>query len=245
MNGGVPNSTSCCVVGAVQALWRYPIKSMLGESCDALALDARGVVGDRCYAILDANGKLGSGKNTRRFRHIEGLFRFRAAYRGDVAEIRFPDGWVMSVEDPDVHDAMSSWLGQPVTVAREAATSYFDQKPIHILTTAALAWLRAALPDSKIDERRFRPNLLLQVPGVTQRERTWPGRTLGIGAEVRLRVTGSTERCGMISFAQSDLPHDPSILQYVSEAGDLQFGVYAEVVTPGCVKVADPVILLD
>lgn len=208
-------------------------------------LDARGVVGDRRYAIRDVNGKFGSGKNTRRFRHIEGLFRFGAAYRHDVAEIRFPDDWVMSVEDAGVHDAMSSWLGQPVSVAREAAISYFDEEPIHILTTAALAWLQNALPESKIDARRFRPNLFLRAPGATEVERAWIGRTIAVGAEVRLRIVRSAERCGMVSFAQSDLPRDPAILKRLTDGADLHFGVYAQVVTPGRVSVTDAVLLAD
>ena len=55
-------------------LWRYPVKSMLGESRDSLELNSRGVAGDRLHAVRDSEGKLGSGKDTRRFRHIEGLF---------------------------------------------------------------------------------------------------------------------------------------------------------------------------
>ena len=64
----------------VAALWRYPVKSMLGERCQSLALTARGVEGDRLYAIRDADGKFGSGKSTRRFRRIDGLFAFHAVY---------------------------------------------------------------------------------------------------------------------------------------------------------------------
>ncbi len=81
-------------IGSVATLWRYPVKSMLGEPREYLDIDTRGVVGDRRYAIRNAEGKLGSGKSTRRFRRIDGLLRFRAAYNGDAAEITFPDSWV-------------------------------------------------------------------------------------------------------------------------------------------------------
>ena len=63
-------------MGRVRSLWRYPVKSFLGERCDILELETRGVVGDRRWAIRDAQGRFGSGKDTRRFRRIDGLFEF-------------------------------------------------------------------------------------------------------------------------------------------------------------------------
>ena len=95
--------------GHVVALWRYPVKSMLGEQCDAVEIDNRGVVGDRVFAVRDPEGKLGSGKNTRRFRSIDGLFGFRARGEGDV-EIAFPDGRRMKAGDPAIHEALSAAL---------------------------------------------------------------------------------------------------------------------------------------
>ncbi|WP_203779916.1 MOSC N-terminal beta barrel domain-containing protein, partial [Actinoplanes philippinensis] len=59
---------------------RYPVKSLLGEVVEVAAVDARGLVGDRLWAIRDADGKFGSGKNTRRFRRMPGLFDLRAYF---------------------------------------------------------------------------------------------------------------------------------------------------------------------
>jgi uncharacterized protein len=59
------------ILGSIERLWRYPVKSMLGEQCDTLAINHRGVEGDRLFAIQNLQGKFGSGKNTRRFRHKE------------------------------------------------------------------------------------------------------------------------------------------------------------------------------
>jgi uncharacterized protein YcbX len=53
---------------------RYPIKSLLGEQPPAAEVDQRGLTGDRLWAVRDTEGKLGSGKNTRRFRRMPGLF---------------------------------------------------------------------------------------------------------------------------------------------------------------------------
>lgn len=230
-------------VGIVRTLWRYPVKSMLGERCEQLALDARGVIGDRLYAVRDRDGKFGSGKSTRRFRRIGGLFGFTAMYDGDVPVIAFPDGGRMRGDDARVHAALSAALGQPVTLAREADVSHMDAGPVHLLTTASLAWLADRLPEVRIDERRFRPNILVGLAGAGLTEHHWLGRTLAIGG-ARLAVREPTERCAMVSFAQSDLPDDPAVLRVITQAADLDFGVYADVVVPGSVRVADEVALL-
>ena len=228
-------------VGRVTALWRYPVKSMLGERCPSLTLNARGVEGDRLYAVVDANGKLGSGKSTRRFARIDGLFRFRSVYDGDVPVIAFPDGRRLRGDDGSVHGALSAALGQPVTLAREAAISHMDAGPVHLLTTASLAWLRGLLPAAGLDERRFRPNVLIDVPGASPIEREWLGRTVAVGDEVRLAVRDMTERCVMVSLAQSELPDDPAILRTLAQDAGLDFGVYADVVAPGRISVGDRV----
>ena len=229
--------------GRVVRLWRYPVKSMLGEDRADLEVDRRGAVGDRLFAVRDADGKFGSGKTTRRFRRMDGLFGFRAAYEHDVPRITFPDGRVISGDDSKIHVALSEALGQPVTLAREANTSHLDAGPLHLLTTASLRWLEALLPDASLDDRRFRPNLLIDLPGVGQVERHWLGKTLHVG-EVTLRVRDLTERCVMVNLPQADLPDDPRVLRSLSRDNDAHFGVYAEVTAPGTIK-RDDVVLLE
>jgi len=227
----------------VLTAWRYPVKSMLGERCEWLRLDARGVEGDRLYAVRDAGGKFGSGKSTRRFRRIDGLFGFSAAYDGTVPLITFPDGRRLRGDEDTIHDALSAALGQPVTLAREAAISHLDAGPVHLLTTASLAWLGGMLPEAQIDERRFRPNVLVGVPGAQPVEREWLGRTLAIG-DVRLAVREPAERCVMVNVAQSELPDDPAVLTTLAQAAGSDFGVYADVLVPGRISVGDEVAVL-
>src|SRR5438552_4059320 len=100
-------SLGVMTIGLVSKLWRYPVKSMLGEECHHVELDVRGLSGDRLFAIRDVNGKFGSGKNTRRFRDIDGLFAFHASYSADWPDITFPDGRRMRGDDPQIHDALS------------------------------------------------------------------------------------------------------------------------------------------
>ena len=226
-------------IGSIARLWRYPVKSVGGEQCERLELNARGVEGDRRYAVLNREGKLGSGKTTRRFRQIDGLLELRAAYQGDVPELTFGDGMRMLASDPQIHAALSNALKVPVTLAREQDVSHLDAGPVHLITTAALAWLRAALPDALIDERRFRPNLVIDAPGGTQVELDWIGRTLAIGHQVRLRVTDRTERCRMVTLQQQKLPYDTRVLGSIIRDADSGFGVYAEVVAPGTIARGD------
>ena len=232
-------------IGKVAELWRYPVKSMLGERCDMLSLDARGVKGDRRFAVKDAEGKFGSGKNTRRFRKIEGLFRFSASYQNGVPYIRFPAGEVVSGAAPKIHAALSRSLGESVVLAEEAEVSHLDAGPVHLVSSASLGWLQAALPGAHVDARRFRPNLVIELPGTTPVEQQWVGKRLRVGQEVELAVSAGTERCGMVTFAQGDLPDEPSVLRHIAKAAGVRFGVYAQVVVPGVVRQHDVVALID
>ena len=232
------------LLGNVKSLWRYPVKSMLGEQCDILAVNQRGVKGDRLFAIRDANGKFGSGKNTRRFRRIDSLLAFQSSYQHEIPIITFPDNRVMQGDEPTIHTALSETLGQPVTLAKEAAVSHLDDSPIHILTTASLAWLQKALPDSVIDEKRFRANVILELRGNTPVEHNWIGRRIQVGNEVTLEVTKLAERCVMTSSEQKDLPHDPKIFRHIVQQSETMLGVYANVVTGGVVKLSDDVNIL-
>jgi uncharacterized protein YcbX len=230
--------------GTVGALWRYPVKSLLGESCRKLQFDTRGAEGDRLYAVYDAKGKFGSGKTTRRFQKIDGLFEFRSYYRDDVLTVVFPDGTERAGLDSGTDAAMSEMLGQPVALTREANISHFDAGPVHIVTGAALAALRRALPGMQIDERRFRPNLLLDVAVSEPPEHGWVGRRLRIGDRVTLEIVEMTERCGMTTFAQAELRSEPRLLKHLSEAYGLCLGVYANVIQGGEVSLSDSVVML-
>jgi uncharacterized protein YcbX len=226
-------------LGAVVALWRYPVKSMQGEACPALALDPRGVVGDRRFAVRDAQGKLGSGKDTRRFRNIQGLAAFQASYRNEIAQIQFPSGEILAADDPRLDGALSGALGQPVQLAREAEIKHQDAGALHLVTLDALATLRGHTPEDLADPRRFRPNLVLSTLAEWPAP-AWLGKHLRIG-DVELKVTALTERCAMVGFAQPDLPSAPQLLRHLTQAHGGCFGVYADVIRPGVLRHGDPV----
>jgi uncharacterized protein len=222
----------------IEALFRYPVKSMLGESPAELTVDARGIAGDRWFAVLDPDGKLGSGKSSKRFRRMEGLLRCSARYDAGTVLIRVPDG--RELPAGSAADAVSEVVGRPVTLGTEAAVKHLDGPAVHLLSTAALRRLGDLLPDAAIEVERFRPNLLVDVPGATAVEDGWVGRELEIGG-VRLRVTERTPRCVMVTMDQRKLPEDRRVLRTLADTAGGAFGISAEVITPGTIRVGDPV----
>src|SRR5919204_3627446 len=111
--------TSC---GSVVSLWRYPVKSMMGEELNAAEVTRGGLLGDRAYALVDSSdGKVASAKNPRKW---PTLFDFRAALadvpRTDMAmppvHITLPDGTIVSGEQLDIHQILSTVLKRPVTL---------------------------------------------------------------------------------------------------------------------------------
>lgn len=225
--------------GKIARLWRYPVKSLLGESRAELSIDQRGVIGDRFYAISDRHGKFGSGKNTRRFRKIDGLFEFQSSYDDGVPLITFPDGRTIRGDDPNINIELSSVLGQPVKLVAEKKISHFDAASIHLITSASLEWLKFFLPNSIIDERRFRPNLLIDLQDRVPIEHSWIGKRLSIGREVELEVTQLTERCVMTGFKQQELAADAEIIKTIKKKSNLNFGVYARVIKTGIIQIGD------
>ena len=121
----------------------------------------------------------------------------------------------------------------------------FDCFPLMIMTTSALRSLRRALPDSAIDERRFRPSLVVDT-GATDGhpEFDWRGRRLRIG-EAELEIGAGCPRCVTITRAfAEDLPSDRRVLRYVVKNLDQNVGVYATVVISGSVTAGDNVEVL-
>ncbi|MGZ8735475.1 MAG: MOSC domain-containing protein [Acidimicrobiia bacterium] len=229
-------------VGRLSSLHRYPVKSLAGQSVDAVDVGTRGLAGDRAWAVRDPDGKLGSGKSSRRFRKMDGLLLLSGAFDGEVPVVAFPDGRRVRADDPAVHDALSGYVGRPVRLEPEGEVSHFDDGPVHLVTTSGLRAVTEA-HGGPVDVRHFRPNLVLDTgdaPGYPEDD--WIGRRLVIG-DVELEVVAPMPRCVMVTMEQVDLPGDRDLLTTVADthpgdtatggsgAGD--FGVLAEVRRPG------------
>jgi hypothetical protein len=223
-------------------LWRYPVKSFLGERLDHLELDARGVVGDRWYAVTDANGKFGSGKTTRRFRLLRDLFAFSAETVDGQTLVRIPGGASYGVGDPELDALLSERYGEPLRLAAEADVPHFDAGPVHVLTTSSLRWIEERLGESAGAARRYRPNVVLETDQEGLVEQGWEGAMIELGTSV-LRVNGPVERCVMANSAQAELPYDARVLRLLVAENETLLGMYADVVQPGTIRAGDTAVV--
>jgi uncharacterized protein YcbX len=121
--------------------------------------------------------------------------------------------------------------------------TFFDCATVHVLTTATIDRLRELYPQGRFEVRRFRPNVVVETgDGVKDFvENAWIGRTLVLGDEVRLNVSGPCPRCVMTTLPQGDLPKDPGILRTAARHNQVNVGVYAAVVQGGTIRRGDPV----
>jgi uncharacterized protein YcbX len=117
-------------VGTIRALWRFPVKSMLGEELDAADLSEDGILGDRAYAIVDKEtGKVASAKHPKLW---PDLLACRAAFvepprPGDelpAARIDLADGTSVLSDASDVDTVLSRFFGRDVELARAAQNGY-------------------------------------------------------------------------------------------------------------------------
>jgi uncharacterized protein YcbX len=280
----------------VTEVWRYPAKSMQGESLPRSTVGTNGITGDRGWAVRDEQrGGIRGAKK------IGGLMQLAARYRGEPTEapppaaidITLPDGSSVASDGADVDARLSAALHHAVTLwpllpadsldhyrrgagdtddvdaelraifGREPDEplpdfsvfppeiieyesplgTYFDAYPILIVTRQSLEHLREIAPCSRIDVRRFRPNIVVDTPDTTERwpELAWVGRSIQVGS-VTLDVVTGCPRCVMITLPFDDLPEDPRVMRAVVRDANQIIGVYATVRSPGSVAVGDALI---
>ncbi len=167
--------------GSVASLWRYPVKSMLGEELGAVEVTERGLLGDRAYALVDgADGMAASAKNPRKWPTLLG---FRAAFtqppqtgaRVPPVRITLPDGATVTSRQTDLDQVLSRALGR--TVALQSAG----------LGRAGTVMAEAYWPDMDGLDRRD-----------TVTEFPLPEGTFFDGAMVHLLTTATLERLGAL-----------------------------------------------
>jgi uncharacterized protein YcbX len=133
-----------------------------------------------------------------------------------------------------------------VTEFESPPGTYHDVFPLMVMTEAALSALAAALPESNVDIRRFRPSIVVDTgddgadastPG--HPEFDWTGRTATIG-NATIEFGAPCPRCVMVTREINEqIPADGAVLRHIVRVLDQNLGVYATVVTPGTVAVGD------
>lgn len=223
----------------LSAIHRHPVKAMGGEALELVEVDQRGLVGDRGWAVFDADGKIATGKNSTRFRRHDHVFDYSAAISASGVFVTGHGGhW--RVGDAALDDELSDRLGAPMSLQPEGEVLLFDSSPISIIGTATLAHYRELGIDA--DHRRLRANFVVETAEPFEEE-SWIGRDACIGA-LRLHVTKRIVRCRMIDLDQNGLETTTPWLKTLAPR-DAQLAVYARVLQPAVVRVGDQVALAD
>jgi uncharacterized protein YcbX len=120
-------------LGRIAAIHRYPVKAMMGEDLNAALVTSGGLAGDRAYAVVDAEGKIGTPKIPRKW---GALFRSRARYLEEpgsdgapAAEIELPDGERAMSSEEDIHERLSKLVGRDVHLISEKPPGLVLESP--------------------------------------------------------------------------------------------------------------------
>jgi uncharacterized protein YcbX len=243
----------------VAQAWRYPVKSMQGESVDALEVETERVLGDREWGVRDSTtGIVLTARTARPLLHAS------ARVVDDVVHVRFPDGRELREDDESLDLALSSFVGKPVHLAHaksdeqaefEAPVEYSDDtspiarwqsrpgsfndgNPIHIVTTASLRAAGLLHPNGVWDARRFRPNLLIDADGDDFIEDAWTHVRIG---SMDVEIFKRTTRCAITARSQPGLLDDLDVPRTLSRNRNAKLGVYGRVTAPGSIAAGDAV----
>lgn len=206
---------------------------MGGEALQSVAVDERGLAGDRWCAVVDADGRLASGKDTRRFRRRDAVFDYCAATdRSGAVTVRRGDRtWAVGSRalDAELSDAMAV----AVHVQPEQDVPHQDAGAVSLVGTASLDWCRQRW-GVNADPRRLRVNIVLEThePFI---EDTWIGHVLDFG-DARLRISAPIPRCRMIDIDQDSARAGGRWLKQLGDGRDLCLAVYADVARPGTIQ---------
>jgi len=250
----------------VAELWRYPVKSLLGERLPTLDFVGDGVDGDRIWGIRDQHdGRILTARREPRL-----LFASSRIDAGNLPVITLPNGEQLSGPGAATDEALSDWLGKPVALvaATESDASraeYFadatddtsqaiewtmpegrfvDAFAVLVMTTAGLRGAATAYSAGTWDVRRFRPNVLIELAGQGWLEDAWEGRCLRAGS-TRLVPRRRCIRCTMVNRAQPGLDRDVNIYRTLNRTHGGEAGMWTQVIQPGSVSEGDVVELTE
>jgi MOSC domain-containing protein len=259
------------IVGKIDSLWRYPVKSMRGEELDEAFASFSGVYGDRLFAFESSASPKGFPYLTAR--EQQRLLQYRPHFRhpdkaarpvnlteaesmganpvwADPAElmvdVETPDERTLAIDDPALIDLLRADIDQKhqLTLMR-SERAMTDCRPVSIFSLQSARQLGEET-GTPIDKRRFRANVyvdLTSAQGFAENE--FVGKSLRIGPKVVVTVLERDARCVMITLDPDTGEKTPAILKKVAQAHNGMAGVYGAVLVEGMVRKGDSVELLD
>jgi uncharacterized protein len=259
------------VIGKVDSLWRYPVKSMRGEEMTELFAGYPGVYGDRLFAFRSSTAPTGfpyfTGRDQRQ------MIRYRARFRDPdkaarpinlleaegngaaplsanadelMIDVETPDGAVFAIDDPGLIDSLRAGLaGKHELTLLRSERALVDCGPLSLFSVQTAQKLSEEAGVG-VDKRSFRANVYLDLPSVDAfGEDEFVGRRLRIGSKVVITILKRDSRCMMITLDPDTAEKTPAILKTVAQSHEGKAGLYAAIVTEGMIRKGDPVELLD
>ncbi|MEY2506333.1 MAG: uncharacterized protein QOH01_662 [Verrucomicrobiota bacterium] len=261
------------VIGKVDSLWRYPVKSMRGEELEEMFAGYGGVYGDRLFAFESSAAPRGfpffTGREQRQMIRYRPRFRDprKAAQPVNLAEaealspninpitanaadlmidVETPDGKTFAVDDPALTEHLRAGLDQKHELRLlRSDKAMTDCRPLSIFSVQTAKKLSEET-GTDVDKRRFRANVYLDLSTAAGfAEDQFVGKSLRLGERAIVSVLQRDGRCMMITLDPDTAEKTPAILKAVAQAHEGMAGVYGAVLVEGIVRKGDPVELLD
>jgi uncharacterized protein YcbX len=259
------------IIGKVESLWRYPVKSMRGEELDEAFAGFSGIYGDRLFAFKSSASPKGfpylTAREQRRLLQYRPRFRYpdKAArpinlteaesmganpVSADPAElmvdVETPDGETLAIDDPALIEMLRADIDQKhqLTLMR-SERALTDCRPVSIFSLQSARQL-AEETGAPMDKRRFRANVyvdLTSAQGFAENE--FVGRSLRIGPKVVVTILERDPRCVMITLDPDSGEKTPAILKKVAQAHEGMAGVYGAVMVESILHKGDSVEVID
>jgi uncharacterized protein len=235
-------------VGEVEALFRYPVKSMSGERLEVADLGWHGLEGDRRLAFRRLDDRCGfpwltAGK-------LPELILFAPQRRGPIdgeglpTHVRTPQGDELEVFGQELATEVGRRHRSPVQMMH-LKHGTFDEANISMITSATVDEI-GRLAAQRPDVRRFRPNILIaSVRPIPFEEDEWVGGVLSFGETSEAAAIGITmrdERCSIVNFDPGSARPDAEVLKAIVRTRDNKAGVYGTVTRCGRLAVGQPIL---
>lgn len=236
-------------IGTVEAIFRYPVKSMRGERLEAANMGWHGIEGDRRMALRRMEDRSGFPWLTAS--KLPELVLFTPQRRDDGApgelptHIRTPDGEELAAFGADLAAEVGRRHGAPVEMM-QMKHGIFDDASISVIASETANEI-TRLAGQREDVRRFRPNIVVRLARpVPFQEDEWLGGVLcfGEGDEApAISVTMRDVRCSMVNLDPDSGSSAPEVLKAVVRANQNNAGIYATVTHIGRVAVGQRIML--
>lgn len=237
-------------IGCVEAIFRYPVKSMAGQRIEAANLGWHGLEGDRRLAFRRIDNH--SGMPWLTASKFPDLLLFAPQCRengahGDLpAHIRTPEGQEMPVFGEDLATEVGRRYGAPVEMML-LRHGIFDEATISVIASDTVREI-GRLAGRSLDLRRFRPNVVVRLlRSVPFQEDEWLGGALSFGEgddAPAIAVTMRDERCSMVNLDPDSASPAPEVMKAVVRANQNNAGIYGAVTRIGRLAVGQAIFLV-